>query len=229
MLVRPAMKRLFRLKPKKGLIKMKTRQLWDWGFHRPHLCKLRGILRSRVLRDLYVTLSRMLSRYSGEQSLTDVVSSECINIYVAMPPFLFSLDVIWLAGIQPWVGLWAGLLPGWWNKLHIDCQVWNYVIIISRKVWVDSIVFFRRQITAINDAFLRESGKLLLVIGQNMSGDTCVAPPTNKNVISPIFCTNLRLEAPLPVLFLYIRSLCHNFSYTFDPKMHHTAMDSYVL
>ena len=41
-----------------------------------------------------MTLSRMLSRYSGEQSLTDVVSSECINIYVAMPPFLFSLDVI---------------------------------------------------------------------------------------------------------------------------------------
>ena len=30
---------------------------------------------------------------------------------------------------------------------------------------------------------------------------TYVAPPTKKNVISPIFCTNLRLEAPLPVYF----------------------------
>ena len=29
------------------------------------------------------------------------------------------------------------------------------------------------------------------------------------------------------VFFLYdIPSLCHNFSYTFDPKMHHPAMDS---
>ena len=49
-----------------------------------------------------------------------------------------------------------------------------------------------------------------------------VASPTKKNVISPIFCTNVRLEAPpLPN-----PSLCHNFSYTSDPKMHHPAMDS---
>ena len=55
-----------------------------------------------------------------------------------------------------------------------------------------------------------------------------VASPTKKNVISPIFCTNLRLESTSTcVFFLYkLPSLCHNFSNTFDPKMHHPAMDS---
>ena len=54
--------------------------------------------------------------------------------------------------------------------------------------------------------------------------------PQKKKVVSPIFCTNVRLEAlllPTGVFFLYdIPSFCHNFSHTFDPKMHHPAMDS---
>ena len=49
---------------------------------------------------------------------------------------------------------------------------------------------------------------------------------------SPILCTNLRLEAPPPVCFSCtygIPSFCHNSSHTFDPKLHHPAMDTLVL
>ena len=47
----------------------------------------------------------------------------------------------------------------------------------------------------------------------------CVAPPTK--IISPIFLTKLRLEAPLPVYFsctTFIRSLYRNFGYTFGSQ-----------
>ena len=55
---------------------------------------------------------------------------------------------------------------------------------------------------------------------------TSVAPPT-KNVTSPVFCANRRLEAPLPAYFSRtFLSLCHNFSHTFDLKMQYLAIDS---
>ena len=61
---------------------------------------------------------------------------------------------------------------------------------------------------------------------------TCVALPSKKKDISPTFCTNLPLEAPLPVYFscIYdVPSFCHDSSHTSDPKMHHPVMDSLVL
>ena len=50
-----------------------------------------------------------------------------------------------------------------------------------------------------------------------------------KNDISPFFCTNLRVEAALPVYLYDVPSFCHNSSHTSDPRMHHPAMDSLVL
>ena len=71
--------------------------------------------------------------------------------------------------------------------------------------WLDVIILTAICGGEINDHALRgASGKRLLVIGHQMrmaSGGTPVLHRPQKYVISPIFCTNLRLEAPLPVYF----------------------------
>ena len=52
-------------------------------FVEPHICKLRGILRSRVLRVLCALIKNVInSPYWGGQNLTAVELSECINLWL---------------------------------------------------------------------------------------------------------------------------------------------------
>ena len=62
-------------------------------------------------------------------------------------------------------------------------------------------------------------------------GDTTrVAPPIKKCHVADFLHKSTTGSISTCVFFLYdLPSLCHNVSYTFDPKMHHLAMDSYVL
>ena len=57
-------------------------------FVETHLCKSRGILRSRVLR-VYVTSSRLLFLTEEEQNLTAVELSECTNMWLRPNLLLF--------------------------------------------------------------------------------------------------------------------------------------------
>ena len=56
---------------------------------------------------------------------------------------------------------------------------------------------------------------------------TCVAPPTKKMSFRHFFLHKSMTGSTSTCLFFFcdIPSLCH-FSYTFDAKMHHPAMDS---
>ena len=55
---------------------------------------------------------------------------------------------------------------------------------------------------------------------------TCVAPPTQKMSFRRFFAQIYDWKHLYLCIFLYdIPSLCHNFSYTFDPKMHLPAMN----
>ena len=69
-------------------------------FVETHVCKLRGILRSRVLRVL-CDLIKNASPCWGGQNLTAVQLSECINmwLWICMRPYFNLLDVIWLTGV----------------------------------------------------------------------------------------------------------------------------------
>ena len=56
---------------------------------------------------------------------------------------------------------------------------------------------------------------------------TCVAPRTKKCHFADFLHKSTTGSTCTCAFFLYdIPSLCHNFSHTFDPKMHHPAMDS---
>ena len=60
---------------------------------------------------------------------------------------------------------------------------------------------------------------------------TCVEPPTKRMSFRRV-CAQVYDWKHLYMRFLLVRhipSLCHNLSYTFDPKMHNPAMDSWVL
>ena len=55
-----------------------------------------------------------------------------------------------------------------------------------------------------------------------------MAPPTKKVSFHRYFAQIYDWKLLYLCIFLLydIPSLCHNFSYAFDPKMHHAAMDS---
>ena len=55
---------------------------------------------------------------------------------------------------------------------------------------------------------------------------TCVAPPTKKCHFADFLHKSTTGSTCTCVFFLYVPSLCRNFSYTFGPKMHNLAMDS---
>ena len=56
---------------------------------------------------------------------------------------------------------------------------------------------------------------------------TCVAPPTKKCHFTDFLHKSTTGSTSICVFFLYDNpSLCHNFDYTFGPKMRYPAMDS---
>ena len=119
---------------------MKKRSCEIEDFVETHLCKLRGKLRSRVLRVL-CDLINNVSPYWREQNLTAVELSESINMWLwrRMRPYSHFLDVIWFT--EAWGGMsdhtvskeslftrWVGGCWWWYGWMVLYCCTLSIVL-----------------------------------------------------------------------------------------------------
>ena len=114
-------------------------------FVEAHVCKLREMLRSRVLR-VWRDLIKDVSPHWGEPNLTAEEPSECTNMWlcICMRPYLYWLDVI-LSTAEWWEGINGHSLLGESGKL---------LLVIRHKIWVVSgdsagwsaIMFYTRSL-----------------------------------------------------------------------------------